>query len=62
VKDYLIPHVTGKTMGSDMFDALVTVYHSVNINWKMMLHAYLIKIIELCDQLATIGEESRVKS
>jgi hypothetical protein len=72
MKDHLIPHIVGKTMGKEMFDALVTLYQSENINWKMLLRNklratqmnktntvanYLMKIIELRDQLAAVGEE-----
>jgi hypothetical protein len=72
VKDHLIPHIYGKTMGKDMFDALVTQYRRENINWKMLLQnklramctsqigtiaTYLMKIAEVHCQLAAFGEE-----
>jgi len=59
-------------MGNDMFDALDTLYWSENISRKMLLRnklrvmwmnkantiaVYLMKIIELRDQFASIGEE-----
>jgi hypothetical protein len=59
-------------MGKEMFDALVTLCQSENIIQKMLLRnklrttqmsktntiaTYLMKIIELHDQLAAIGEE-----
>jgi hypothetical protein len=31
MKDDLIPHITGKTMGKKIFDSLVTLYQSENI-------------------------------
>ena len=36
VKDDLVPHIVEKTMGKDMFDALVTLYQSENINQDML--------------------------
>jgi len=33
----LIPYITRKTTGKEMFDALVTLYRSENINRKMLL-------------------------
>jgi hypothetical protein len=72
MKDHLLPHIYGKTTDKDMFDALVTLYQSENINQKMLLQnkiratcmgridtvaTYMMKIIEFHDQLAVIGEE-----
>ena len=63
VKDDLVPHIVEKTMGKDMFDALVTLYQSENINQDMLsknklwatqmtktdiVVAYLMKIMEFC--------------
>ena len=63
VKDDLDPHIVEKTMGKDMFDALVTLYQSENINQDMLsknkiwvtqmtktdiVVAYLMKIMEFC--------------
>jgi hypothetical protein len=70
VKDYLIPHIVEKKMTKEMYDALIALYQSVNISRKMHLRnklfaicmsdidfvaSYLMKIIELRDQLAAIG-------
>jgi hypothetical protein len=72
MKDHLIPHITKRPRVKEMFDALVTLYQSENINWKMLcrnklratrmsktdtIATYLMKITELHDQLAAIGEE-----
>jgi 2-phosphoglycerate kinase len=71
VKDHLIPHIAKKKMVKEMFDALVMLYQSVNLSHKMLLKnkltgtrmsktntvaSYLMKITELRDQLAAIGE------
>jgi hypothetical protein len=32
VKDHFIPHIIGKAIGKDMFDAIVTLYQSENVN------------------------------
>ena len=63
VKDDLVPHIVEKTMGKDMFDVLVTLYQSENINQDMLLKnklwatpmtktdivtVYLMKIMEFC--------------
>ena len=63
VKDDLVPHIVEKTMGKDMFDALVTLYQSENINQDMLsknklwatwmtkidiIAVYLMKIMEFC--------------
>jgi hypothetical protein len=37
IKDYLIPHTYEKKTTKEMFDALVSLYHSENINRKMIL-------------------------
>jgi hypothetical protein len=37
VKDHLIPHISKKKMAKEMFDALVSLYQSGNINKKMIL-------------------------
>jgi hypothetical protein len=64
VKDHIIIHIVEKIKGKEMFDALVTLYQSENINWKILMRnklrdtqmskkntlaIYLMKIIELCD-------------
>jgi hypothetical protein len=55
-----------------MFDALVSLYQSENINMKMILRnkirsiemtrsdsvtSYLMKVTQICDQLAAVGEK-----
>ena len=72
IKDYLIPHIFEKKLVEEMFDALVSLYQSKNINKKMILHnklrsvemtrsytigSYPMKVTQICDQLATIGEK-----
>jgi len=37
VEDHSILHIAKKTMGKEMFNALATLYHIENINWKMVL-------------------------
>jgi hypothetical protein len=37
IKDHLIPHISEKKMTKEMFDALVSLYQSENINRKMIL-------------------------
>ena len=37
VKDHLIPHISEKKGAKEMFDALVILYQSENINKKMIL-------------------------
>jgi hypothetical protein len=37
VKDHLIPHISKKKTAKEMFDALVGLYQSENINKKMIL-------------------------
>lgn len=71
VKDHLIPHIAEKKRVKEMFDALVTLSQSVNLSRKVLLKkkltgthmskidtvaSYLMKITELRDQLATIGD------
>lgn len=70
IKDYLIPHVAEKTR-YEMFDALVLLFQSDNTSWKMILKTklrecrmnpsnsvtnYLMRITQICDQLAASGE------
>ena len=38
IKDHLIPHIFEKKMAKEIFDALVSLYQSENINRKMILH------------------------
>ena len=64
VNDHLIPRITGKKTAKEMYDALGTLYQSVNISRKMLLKnklnatrtsktdrvtSYLMKIAELRD-------------
>jgi hypothetical protein len=72
VKDHLIPHLNEKKMTKDMFDALVSLFQRKNMNRKMILRNklrlvhmsrsdnvtnYLMRITQVCDQLASIGEK-----
>jgi hypothetical protein len=72
VKDHLIPHLSEKKMTKEMFDALVGLFQSDNLNRKMILRnklrsvqmsrsdnitSYFMRITQVCDQLATIGEK-----
>jgi hypothetical protein len=72
IKDHLILHVSEKKTTKEMFDALVNLYQSQNINSKTILRnklrsivitktnivtSYLMKITQIRDQLATIGEK-----
>jgi hypothetical protein len=69
VKDHLVPHIVEKKYIKDMYEALITLYHSVNIFRKMLMKnkltsmhlsdidtmaSYLLKITELRDQLVAI--------
>jgi 2-phosphoglycerate kinase len=72
VKDHLIPHLSEKKTMKEMFDALVSLYQSENINKKMILWnklrsiemtrsntvtSYLMKVTQIRDQLAAVGEK-----
>lgn len=37
IKDHLVPHISEKKTAKEMFDALVSLYQSENINRKMIL-------------------------
>jgi len=71
-KDNLIPHVSEKKKMKKMFHALVSLYQRENINTNMILQnniqsiemtrsyivtSYLIKIMQICDQLVVVGEK-----
>jgi len=71
VKDHLIPHVSEKNSTKEMYDALVSLFQSDNLNRKMILRtklgeckmtnsdnvtSYLMRITQICDQLAAVGE------
>jgi arsenate reductase-like glutaredoxin family protein len=73
IKDHLIPHVSENKTAKAMFNALVTLYQSQNINRKMILRnklrsivmtksdrvtSYLRKITQIRDQLAAVGEKA----
>jgi hypothetical protein len=66
----MIPHMSKKTSSKEMFDAIVSLFQSDNTSQKMILKAklrecrmtrfdnvtnYLMRITQICDQLATIG-------
>jgi hypothetical protein len=72
VKDHLIPHLFKKKTTKEMFDAMVSLYQSENINKKMILRnklksiemtrldtvtSYLMKVTRIHDQLAAVGEK-----
>jgi hypothetical protein len=72
IKDHLIPHVSEKKTAKEMFDALVSLYQSENINRKIILQnklrsiemtrsnpitSYLMKVTQIHDQLAVVVEK-----
>jgi len=72
INDHLIPHVSKKKTVREMFDALVSLYQSQDINMKMVLRnklrsimmtrsdivtSYLMKITQIFDQLVAVGEK-----
>jgi len=72
MKDHLIPQLSEKKTAKEMFDALVSLFQSENINKKMILRSrlrsieissldtvtnYPIKVTQLWDQLAVVGEK-----
>jgi hypothetical protein len=72
INDHSIPHVFEKKRTKEMFDALVSLYQSQNINMKMILWSkfgsivmtrsntltsYLMKVTQIRDQLALVGEK-----
>jgi hypothetical protein len=72
IKDHLIPHISEKKTAKEMFDALVGLYQSENINKKMILQKklrsiemnrsnsvtnYLMKVMQIYNQLATVGQK-----
>jgi hypothetical protein len=70
VKDHLIPHISEKKTAKEMYDALVGLYQSGNADQKSILKhlqatkmsssdivvSYLMRITQIRDQLAAIGE------
>jgi hypothetical protein len=72
IKDHFIPHISEKNTAKKMCDALVVLYQSENINKDMILHnklkfvemtrsktvtSYPMKVTQIREQLATIGEK-----
>jgi hypothetical protein len=72
IKDHLIPHLSENKTTKEMFDALVSLYQSENIERKKILQNklisiemtgsntvtnYLMKITQICDQLVAVGEK-----
>ncbi|KAH9293142.1 hypothetical protein KI387_041649, partial [Taxus chinensis] len=72
VKDRLIPHIATKKTAKEMYDALGTLYQSVNVSRVMLLRnklntthmsktdtmaSYLMKLAELRDQIGAVGDE-----
>jgi hypothetical protein len=73
VKDHLIPHLSEKKMTKELFDALVGLFQSTNMNRKMVLRnklrsvqmsrfdnvtSYFMRIRQVRDQLVAIGEKT----
>jgi hypothetical protein len=71
VKDPLIPHISEKMTPKDMYDALLGLYQTGNLGRKLILKhqlqatemfssntvaSYLMRITQIRDQLAGIGE------
>jgi phosphoglucomutase len=72
IKDHLIPHISENKTTKEMFDALVSLYQSENLNMKMILRnklrsiemtipdsvtTHIIKVMQIFDKLATIREK-----
>jgi len=71
IKDHLISHVTKKTIYKEIFDALVFLFRSDDMSQKIILKpklkeckmnpsnyvtSYFMRIRQICNQLAIIGE------
>jgi hypothetical protein len=71
VRDHIIPHLTGKTCGYEMWASLCKLYESSNENRKMVLHdrlkgihmlkdeavtSFLGRYTQIRDELAAVGE------
>jgi hypothetical protein len=71
VKDHLIPHLSEKKTAKEMFDSLVGLFQSTNMNRKMVLRnrlismqmsrsdnvtSYFMRITQVRDWLVAIGE------
>ena len=72
VKDHVIPHISSKGCVSKMWDALSSLYHSLNENQKMVLReklkstrmatsenvaSCLIRISQVRNELVAVGEK-----
>jgi hypothetical protein len=72
VKDHIIPHLFEKNTTKDMFDSLVFLFQSTNMNMKMVLRnrprcvqmsrsdnvtSYFMRITQVCDQFVSIREK-----
>ena len=72
MKDHIIPHITKKSTAKEMYDALGTLYQSVNVSKKIFLRhkfiatimcktstkaSYLMKLAKLRDQLGVVSDE-----
>jgi len=69
VKDHLIPHMSEKNRTKDMFDTLLGLFQSTNMNRKMVLRnrlgpmqisrsnnvtRYFVRITQVCDHVAVV--------
>jgi hypothetical protein len=72
MKYHLIPHLSKKKTTKDMFDVVVGLFHSTNMNMKMVLRNkiiflhmsrsdnvtnYFMRITQVRDQLVAIGDK-----
>jgi hypothetical protein len=48
VKDYIIPHITKKKTAKEMYNALATLYQSVNVYMKVLLRNKLTTLTTTC--------------
>jgi hypothetical protein len=70
IKIHLIPHVSEKKTAKEMFDALVSLYQSENINRKVIFQnklrtiemtksnpvaSYLMQVPQILDQINAVG-------
>jgi hypothetical protein len=73
LKDHLIPHLSYKKTNKEIFDALVGLFQSTNMNKKIVLinklismqmsrsnnvTIYFMRITQVCDQIVAIGEKT----
>jgi hypothetical protein len=74
MKDHIILHFYEKKTTKEMFDALIGLFQSTNMNMKMVLRSkfiwvqmsiynnvtnYLMRIIHVCDQITSIREKTK---